>query len=201
MRPLIYLVDDDDAVRESLARLLETYGLRVVGFATVKAALRSLDDSPPDCVVLDVRLPEIDGLSAQSLLLEQVPALPIIMITGHGDVSIAVKAMKNGAVDFIEKPVDDERLASAIRNAVLAREQRPKESSETRLLRQRFEELTDREKSVALLVVEGYTSSAISSMLGISARTVDHHRASILAKMQATSLSQLIRMLLVAIQQ
>ena len=200
MRPMIYLVDDDDTVRESLSTLLETYGFRVLGFATAKAALRSLDEAPPDCVVLDVRMPEIDGLSAQSLLLERMPDLPIIMITGHGDVSIAVKAMKNGAIDFIEKPVDDEKLASAIRNAVLARGQKPKESSESRNLRQRFEELTDREKSVALLVLEGYTSSAISSMLGISSRTVDHHRASILAKMQATSLSQLIRMLLVAIQ-
>lgn len=199
MRPLVYIIDDEESVRNSLSKVLETYGLRTLEFESAKTALAALSGAAPDCVVLDVRMPEIDGLSAQGLILERMPDLPVIMITGHGDVPVAVRAMKNGAVDFIEKPIDDEKLASAIRNAIFARGQKPKEDSEGRDLRQRYEQLTERERSVALLVLEGYTSSAISSMLGISSRTVDHHRASILAKMQATSVSQLIRILLVAV--
>jgi two-component system response regulator FixJ len=141
-------------------------------------------------------MPDLDGLSALKLMQSSGPTPPVIMITGHGDVPMAVQAMKLGAVDFIEKPVMDEALVQSI-GAVLERSKREtEEETLSREVRERYAALTAREQDVAALVVEGYSSAAIATTLNISVRTVDHHRASILAKMRATSLPQLLKFLL-----
>jgi two-component system response regulator FixJ len=185
----VFVVDDEEIVRRSLASLLDTYEYDVTLLDSVEQLLTSLHSRQPDCILLDVRLPNIDGLQALRLLASRPETPPVIMMTGHGDVSTAVTALKNGAFDFIEKPIDDEKLADAIAQAISAHEK--KSDSATR-----YAMLSPRERSIASLVAKGYSSIAIAAELGISNRTVDHHRANILAKMRATSLPQLMAMLL-----
>lgn len=196
MTSRIIIIDDDQAVCSSLSSVLATYGHESRSFNSAKPFLEMLSQLPFDCLLLDVRMPDLDGLSVLKILQSAGDIPPVIMITGHADVPMAVQAMKLGAADFIEKPVDDEQLVMSIR-AVLERNRRgTEEATLARQVRERFETLTPRERDVAERVVEGYSSSAIAASLGISVRTVDHHRASILAKMQATSLPQLLRFLL-----
>lgn len=191
------LIDDDAAVRRSLGELLETYGFTVSRFASAIKAIEALrGPAMPDCIVMDVRMPDLDGLSAQMQMAEIAAVPPIILITGHGDVAMAVRAMKNGAYDFVEKPIDDEKLVSAIETAITEHRQDQGRLIDRQELLERYQTLTERETGVAKLVAEGHSSAAIAAILGISPRTVDHHRASILAKMRATSLSQLMRHLL-----
>jgi two-component system response regulator FixJ len=198
VNPCILIIDDDHAVCSSLSSVLATYGFESISFNTAKAALEMLPDIRFDCLLLDVRMPDLDGLSVLKILQAAGDLPPVIMITGHADVPMAVQAMKLGAADFIEKPVDDEKLVMSIR-AVLERNKRDaEEATLAKQVRERYETLTPRERDVAERVVDGYSSSAIAASLGISVRTVDHHRASILAKMQATSLPQLLRFLLLA---
>lgn len=196
MRPEILLVDDDDAVRKSLSSVLATYGYRVTGCASGHDALEAVRRKLPDCILLDVRMPDLDGLSVQRLLNESAPRVPVIIISGHGDVAMAVRAMKNGALDFIEKPIDDEKLSSSISEALCRRKHTPAENDLDTELLARHTLLTEREREVAGMVADGYSTAAIAAILEISARTVDHHRARVYAKMQATSLPQLIRFLL-----
>lgn len=196
MNPCIVIIDDDQAVCSSLASVLETYGYEARSFASARAAIEHLPDNPCDCVLLDVRMPDIDGLTALKLIQSAGTFPPVIMITGHADVPMAVQAMKLGAADFIEKPVDDEELVRSIRAAIERSKRDAEEVSLAKAVRERYATLTPREQAVADLVVEGYSSSAIAANLNISVRTVDHHRASILAKMQATSLPQLLKFLL-----
>jgi two-component system response regulator FixJ len=196
MKAHIMIVDDEEAMRLSLSSVLATYGFTTSAFADAAEALEASKNVEPDCVLMDVRLPGMDGLTAQRILREATPALPVIMITGHGDVAMAVRAMKNGAFDFVEKPVDDEQLVLSINTAVASRRRSAERGSDARTLGARYGKLTDREKDVATMVAEGYSSAAIAATLEISVRTVDHHRANVLAKMQATSLPQLIRFLL-----
>jgi two-component system response regulator FixJ len=196
MKKNIMLIDDDAAIRKSLATLLETYGFSVSCHDSAVAALADVAIRKPDCVLLDVRMPDLDGLAAQRILAETADSLPVIFITGHGDVAMAVKAMKNGAYDFVEKPLDDERLVATIRSAIAETASSGAGIMETSEIQRRFQSLTGREKDVAKLVVSGHSTAAIASILNISPRTVDHHRAKILAKMQATTLSQLMRRLL-----
>jgi two-component system response regulator FixJ len=194
--PFIIIIDDDEAVCLSLSSVLATYGIGSRFFTSARKALEELPDTACDCVLLDVRMPELDGMSVLKILQSAGEHPPVIMITGHADVPMAVQAMKLGAADFIEKPVDDERMAEGIRS-VLERSKRGTEDvSLSKQIRLRYATLTPREQEVAELVVDGYSSSAIAASLNISVRTVDHHRASILAKMQATSLPQLLRFLL-----
>lgn len=196
MTRLIMIVDDEAAVRDSLSSVLSTYGYDTVACSTARQALRDIDDLGPDCIVLDVRMPEIDGLQMLQLLKTGEGAPPVIIITGHADVPMAVRAMKSGAADFLEKPVVDEDLAASIAAAITASEQTSSEPALVRAMAERYATLTPRERDVAGMVVQGYSSSAIAAELAISVRTVDHHRAAILAKMQATSLPQLLRFLL-----
>jgi two-component system response regulator FixJ len=192
----IAVVDDVAAVRGSLKALLETYGYAVETYASANDFFDAIADKRLSCVLFDVRMPDMDGLTAQRLLTEKAPGLPAIIITGHADVDMAVKAMKQGAFDFIEKPIDDAKLVSAVASAV-DRAAEAKAVGEKRAdVLQKFDRLTKRERDVLRLVAEGYSSLAIASLLSISIRTVDHHRASIHAKMEATSLSQLIKMAL-----
>ena len=196
MKSRIMIVDDDEAVRASLSAVLDTYGLTTMSFSSATEALEKISSFKPHCVVMDVRMPGLDGLVAQRMIAEDADAMPVIMITGHGDVSMAVLAMKNGAYDFIEKPVDDEKLVSSITSAVADRRHRVATEAEQETLVQRFSLLTKREMLIAKMVSDGFSTFAIASKLEISTRTVDHHRASLMAKMQATSLPQLIRFLL-----
>lgn len=195
----IMIVDDDAAVRDSLSSVLGTYDYTTKTFASARAAISALTAPQQwDCLLLDVRMPDMDGLAALKLIQASAAPPPVIMITGHADVPMAVQAMKLGAADFIEKPIMDEQLVDSIR-AVLDRVRpEPGDVALTRLIRERYATLTPRERDVAALVGEGYASAAIAATLDISVRTVDHHRASILAKMQATSLPQLLRFLLLA---
>lgn len=194
----LFVIDDEVAIRKSLLSVLSTYGFAVDTFATAEAALTALGSLRPDCLIVDVRMPGIDGLTLQRMIAESSFAPPVILITGHGDVSMAVRAMKNGAFDFVEKPVDDEKLVDSIHAAISSRTSSPSNGPSKTALMELYGSLTNREKTIADMVSDGYSSLAISSTLGISSRTVDHHRASILAKMQATSLPQLLRFLLVA---
>ena len=196
MKHSVLIVDDEQSVRKSLSSVLATYGFRTASCGNAREAMERIQKSAPDCVVLDVRMPDMDGLSLQRMLAQTAVGLPVIMITGHADISMAVQAMRNGAFDFIEKPVDDELLVASITSAIEQRKQTAASGPDEESLMARFGQLTDREKSVAEMVAEGYSSAAIASTFSISVRTVDHHRASVLAKMQATSLPQLIRYLL-----
>lgn len=196
MTPCIVIVDDDAAVRSSLASVLSTYGYETRTFASAREAIGGLAEGPCDCILLDVRMPDLDGLSALKLMQSSGPTPPVIMITGHGDVPMAVQAMKLGAVDFIEKPVMDEALVQSIGSVLERSKRETEEETLSREVRERYVTLTAREQDVAALVVEGYSSAAIATTLNISVRTVDHHRASILAKMRATSLPQLLKFLL-----
>jgi FixJ family two-component response regulator len=196
MNPHIVIIDDEESVRRSLSSVLLSYGFKTTSYPDAEGALQEIDPLQTDCVLLDVRMPDIDGLTAQKIFSDITPELPVVMISGHGDIAMAVRAVKAGAFDFIEKPINDELLVASIRAAIGARKKTSKGNKQLVAVKKRYELLTSREKSVASLVAEGYTTAAIAATLNISARTVDHHRASILAKLQATSLPQLIRFLL-----
>lgn len=196
MNARITIVDDDEAVSNSLASVLTTYGFETRSFGSARTAISAIEEDPCDCLLLDVRMPDLDGIAALKLIQSGSAPPAIIMITGHADVPMAVQAMKLGAADFIEKPIVDEQLVDSIR-AVLERSKRDSgDLALARVVRERYASLTPREQAVATLVGEGYASTAIAATLNISVRTVDHHRAAILAKMQATSLPQLLRFLL-----
>jgi two-component system response regulator FixJ len=196
MKRLVMIVDDEAAVRDSLSSVLSTYGYETLTCASARQALQEIEKLRPDCVVLDVRMPEIDGLQMLQIMKGMDDPPPVIVITGHADVAMAVQAMKIGARDFLEKPVVDEELVSSIGATITSSSQTTDDSSLIKTVSERYAALTPRERDVAELVVQGYSSAAIAAGLSISVRTVDHHRAAILAKMQATSLPQLLRFLL-----
>ncbi len=185
----ILVVDDDAAVCHSLKAVLSTYGFEVALLHNAEDLLQHMDAAKPDCILLDLRMPGIDGMAALRIL-ATVPAVPpIIMISAHGDIAAAVEAMRNGAVDFVEKPFDDEALYAKISSAI-ADHRKGRKGIEL------FNTLSPREREVAGLVAKGYSTQAISLELGLSSRTVDHHRARVLAKMEATSLPQLMSRLI-----
>lgn len=194
----IYVVDDDDAVRDSLALLLESAGYSPQCYASGLGLLEEATLSPDSCVVLDVRMPDIDGLELQQRLLSKHPALPIIVMTGHGDVPIAVRAMKQGACDFLEKPFSIEVLLEAIEQALERSRQSQGDNQQSLEIRRRLDELTPREREVLDALVAGHPNKVIAHHLGISPRTVEIHRARVMEKMAARSLSHLVRMALQA---
>lgn len=192
--PTVFIVDDDQAVARSLRWLIETVRLRVETFASAQAFLDGYDTSKAGCLVLDVRMPGLSGLELQERLTAQKINIPIIFITGHGDVQMAVRAVKSGAFDFIEKPFNDQDLLDRIQKAIVFdREQRGKEVQRGQL-RMLFANLTPREREVLDLVVEGMSNKAIANSLGLSAKTVEVHRAKMMEKMQAHSVSDLVKM-------
>lgn len=190
----VFVVDDDQAARESLRWLLESVGHPVRCFGSAREFLAEYDGSVPGCLVLDVRMPGMSGLELQSHLQEQQWCLPIIMVTGHGDVPMAVRAMKSGAVDFLQKPYNDQVLLDRIQQALELCRQRSREHYELSRLQRNYEQLTPREKEVAELVVSGKANKVIAIELDLSPKTIEVHRANVMEKMQARSLSELVRM-------
>ncbi|MEO8279056.1 MAG: response regulator [Ideonella sp.] len=191
--PLINLVDDDDAVREALALLIGTVGLRVAVWKDPQAFVDGFDREAIGAIVLDVRMPGLSGLSVLDLLRAQGADQPVVMLTGHGTVELCRRAFKAGAVEFLEKPVDDEPLLEAIHNAVRAHVVSRERGVVDREARERFASLSAREHEVLSLVVAGLTNKEIGRALTLSPRTVENHRAHLLAKLQAESLAQVIR--------
>jgi two-component system response regulator FixJ len=189
----ISIIDDQASVRHALGEMLNVFGYDVATYESAHQFLQTLDPARQGCVVTDVRMPGMDGIELVRELARRQVSLPVIVMSGHADVPMAVAAIKAGAEDFIEKPVDDRELVAAI-NRGLARAYASREQHETTQgVRARYERLTAREAEVLLLVVEGYTSQAIGERLGISTRTVEGYRVQIMEKMQAESVAVLVR--------
>ena len=190
----VYVVDDDEAVRRFLRGLIGSIGLGVKTYASAQEFLDGYEVGSPGCLLLDIRMPDMSGLELQAELRRREIDIPVIILTGHGDVKVAVHAMKAGAVDFIEKPFNNELLLHAIQKVVAA----SLHSSGTRVRRQeilqRLETLTPRERQVLGLVVAGETNKGVARHLGISEKTVEIHRAKVMEKMQAKSLAELVKM-------
>jgi two-component system response regulator FixJ len=193
----VHVIDDDDAARESLAFLLRSANMDVRSYESAEQFLQSLPEVT-GCIVTDVRMPGMSGIDLLRKLRESDIRLPVIVITGHGDVPLAVEAMRIGALDFLEKPYDDQALLISVRNALGTGEKINAESSEKRQLLDRFETLSSREREVLEGLVAGQPNKIIAFDLGISPRTVEIYRANVMAKMKAGSLSELVRMALIA---
>jgi len=194
---LVVVVDDDQAIRRSLSALLQSFGYAVAGFSS---ALAFLADIPPDagCMIVDIRMPEMDGLTLQEEMNKRDIRIPVIIMTGHGDVPLAVTAMKAGAVDFLEKPSNDDTLISAVRRALEIGSRDRDRVAEAKAAQDLLSELTPRERSVLDKLVAGRSNKVAAYELGISPRTIEIHRARIMTKMHAKSLSDLVRVALAA---
>lgn len=191
--PVIFLIDDQESVRHALGELLDVFGYRVETYESADRFLETCDLSRAGCIVADVRMPGMNGIELVEELVRRRSALPIVLISGHADVPMAVAAIKAGAEDFIEKPVDDVQLVAAI-NRGLARafEQQVRQQSLQELSAQ-FERLTPREREVFDLVIDGCTSHAIAARLDLSTRTVESYRTQVMEKMRAESVAALVR--------
>ena len=196
--PAVYIVDDDDAVRDSLQALLESAGCPVKGFASGRAFLDTLTGAQTGCVLLDLHLPDLSGLEIQESLNRCEQTLPVIVITGYGDVSTAVRAMKAGAFDFIEKPFSDGDLLERVREALRFHEKVSDELEARAEIVARIDRLTPRERDVFDHLVLGQANKVIAYELGISPRTVEIHRARVMEKLEARSLSEIVRMAITA---
>jgi FixJ family two-component response regulator len=193
LSPLIHLIDDDQAVRDSLALLIATVGLRVHAWAEPQAFLDGFEREAIGAIVLDVRMPGISGLSVLDTLVAQGVDQPVVMLTGHGTVEMCRRAFKAGAAEFLEKPVDDERLIEALQQAVRQHVKSRQRQQADRTARERYAQLSEREREVLGLIIEGLTNKEIGRALELSPRTVETHRANLFGKLGAESLAQLIR--------
>lgn len=192
--PTVFIVDDDLAVARSLHWLIDTVRLRVETFSSAQAFLDGFDASKPGCLVLDVRMPGMSGLDLQERLAAQRINIPIIFITGHGDVQMAVRAVQAGAFDFVEKPFNDQDLLDRIQKAIACDAGRRDREAQQTGLKALFASLTPRENEVMEMVVAGMSNKAVANVLGLSAKTVEVHRAKVMEKMRARSVSDLVKM-------
>ena len=190
----IYVVDDDEAVRDSLGLLMQSVGLPVETFDSCQAFLDVYSEERTGCLLLDIRMPGMNGIRLQTELLERQSALPIIFITGHGDIPMAVEAIKRGAADFIPKPFRDQELLDRIDKVLNENEKSREDKQENHAVNQRIASLTQREFEVMQLMVEGKANKVIAIELNISQRTIETHRARVMDKMQATSFAHLVSM-------
>jgi two-component system response regulator FixJ len=194
--PVVYIVDDDEAVRGSLRLLLKSVGLTPSALGSAREFLSNYDPVQPGCLVLDVRMPEMSGLELQEQLNLQGAIIPVIFITGHGDVPMAVEAMQAGAFDFLQKPFRDQDLIDRIQRALEKDRANRATLTERTVIRERLESLTPREREVLTMVTAGKANKVMASDLGVSQRTVEIHRARVMEKMGANSLAQLVRMVM-----
>ena len=196
--PVIYVIDDDEAVRELLEFLLKTAGMTARGFDSAAAFLEVLPQIRSGCIITDVRMPGITGIDLLRRVKELGIDVPVIVITGHGDISLAVEAMKIGAVDFLEKPFDDDTLLAAVRGSLHRTADTAQRNAELTEIRDKLAALSNREQQVLEGLVAGKANKAIAFDLGISPRTVEIYRANLMTKMAANSLSDLVRMAMIA---
>jgi len=190
----VFVVDDDEAARDSLAVLLESAEYRVEAFSSGRMFLERLPASPNGCALIDIRMPEIGGLELQDALKERAIELPIVFVTGHADVPVAVRAMRAGAIDFVEKPFTAEVILNAVERALEHAAFLHQKTAAAASARSRLEQLTDREREVFEHLVEGHPNKVIAAKLNISPRTVEIHRSRVMDKTGARSLSDLVRM-------
>ncbi|MCC8393789.1 response regulator [Paraburkholderia sp. MMS20-SJTR3] len=191
--PVVYIVDDDNGMRTSLAWLLESVGIKSHGFVSATDFLRAFDLNVPGCLVLDVRMPEVSGFDVQEELNRRGATLPIIFVSGHGDIPMSVRALQHGAIDFVEKPYNSQQMLERIQRAMKLASQRHTKHMRQLELRERINSLTAREKEVLNGLIEGKASKVIAADLSISVKTVDVYRASIKEKLGATSIPTLVR--------
>jgi FixJ family two-component response regulator len=196
--PTVFIVDDDQAVRDSLLLLMNSADLAAETFADAREFLATVSVDRPGCLVLDVRMPEIDGLELQRQLASRGSRLPIIILTGHGDVPMAVQALRAGALDFIQKPFESRVLLQRIEEAIAIDSRLRSQNTDRTEIESRLARLTPRENEVLGLIVDGLPTKAIAAALGSSFNTVQNQRASILKKMQAESVADLVRMVMIA---
>ena len=196
--PTAFVVDDDEAVRSSLRMLLKSLGIPAVTHGSAAEFLAEYDLEQPGCLILDVRMPGISGLELQDELNRRGAIIPVIFITGHGDVPMAVEAMQHGAVDFLQKPFSDKDLSDRVQRALSADLRNRAQLGEKDQIRARMAMLTPRERQVLALVTLGKANKAIAGDLGVSQRTVEIHRAHLMEKMGAASLAHLVRMTMIA---
>lgn len=194
MQPIVFVIDDDPSVRKALSRLLKSHGLAVETFASAGEFLSRPRYDGPGCLVLDLRMPGLNGLELQKQLEPAGYRLPIVFITGHGDIPSSVSAMKAGAVDFLPKPFDDTELLAAIQQALEKDKVARKARAEVADVQQKLERLTPRELEVMKLIVRGHLNKQAASDLGISIKTVKIHRARVMEKMQVRSVAELVHL-------
>lgn len=194
-KPNVALIDDDDAILDSLQLYLRRKGFAVSCFQSAKAFFRALNTgSEFDCVVSDVKMPGISGLDLQRSLSERNESIPLVLITGHGGIDMAVSTIKAGAFDFIEKPIDGRRLAASISDAVKCARHKRADDREIATLRERYADLSERQRQVVSLAVQGLSNKEVAARLSLSPRTVEHYRESAMERMQARSLAELVHM-------
>lgn len=199
LSPLVYLIDDDDDVREALALLLRTMGMRVDAFADPLSFLGAFDRNTIGCLIVDIRMPGMTGLQLQQRLLDEQCDLPVVVITGHGDLNLCRRAFKAGAVEFLIKPVDEEALLDSVQKAVTQHIRSRRQQTLTREAQARLSKLTDRENEILVQIVEGLSNKQIARVLDLSPRTVETHRANIFAKLETQSLAELVRLYLTGV--
>ena len=191
---IVHLVDDDEAIRRSAGFMLKTSGFQVKSYASGVAFLKEAKEAAPGCILLDVRMPEVDGLEVQQSLRERGIGYPVVVMTGHGDVGLAVQAMKAGAVDFIEKPFEKAVLLSALEEAFARLERAGRGRARGEEAKVRLQALTPRERDVLQGLVRGHPNKTIAYDLDISPRTVEIHRANLMTKLGVASLSEALRL-------
>jgi len=194
----IYVIDDDDAARDSLSVLLESVGYAVEAFPSARSFLNRAGGLAPGCALVDIRMPEMGGLELQAALKDKGVEVPIVFVTGHADVPVAVRAMRAGAIDFVEKPFEAEVILGAVERGLARAAERQQHAASTATARARVSQLTDREREVFDQLVEGHPNKVIAANLNISPRTVEIHRSRVMDKTGARSLSDLVRISLAA---